>query len=378
MANENKRDYYEVLGVTKDATDADIKRAYRKLAAQYHPDVNHEPDAEQRFKEINEANEVLSDPEKRARYDQFGFAGVDPNFNPNAAGGNPFGDFGGFSGFGDIFGDLFGGGRSTRRGANSPMRGEDIGAQIELDFEEAAFGTEKEISAQRICDCDECKGTGAAPGTKAETCPRCKGSGTVRTQQSFMGMVMQSDSVCPDCRGTGKKIPTPCPRCKGKGKVRRTFKTRVRFPAGIDDGQTLRVRGEGNVGTNGGPAGDLMVTVRVRSHPLFVRRGQDVYCEMPITFAQAALGAEVEVPTLDGKVRYSITEGTQTGTTFRLRGKGIPNVGGKGRGDEYVTVTVETPTRLNREQKDLLGRLGETLTDSNQPARKSFARKAEK
>lgn len=378
MANENKRDYYEVLGVTKDATDADIKRAYRKLAAQYHPDVNHEPDAEQRFKEINEANEILSDPEKRARYDQFGFAGVDPNFNPNAAGGNPFGDFGGFSGFGDIFGDLFGGGRSTRRGANSPMRGEDIGAQIELDFEEAAFGTEKEISAQRICDCDECKGTGAAPGTKAETCPRCKGSGTVRTQQSFMGMVMQSDSVCPDCRGTGKKIPTPCPRCKGKGKVRRTFKTRVRFPAGIDDGQTLRVRGEGNVGTNGGPAGDLMVTVRVRSHPLFVRRGQDVYCEMPITFAQAALGAEVEVPTLDGKVRYSITEGTQTGTTFRLRGKGIPNVGGKGRGDEYVTVTVETPTRLNREQKDLLGRLGETLTDSNQPARKSFARKAEK
>lgn len=378
MANENKRDYYEVLGVTKDATDADIKRAYRKLAAQYHPDVNHEPDAEQRFKEINEANEVLSDPEKRARYDQFGFAGVDPNFNPNAAGGNPFGDFGGFSGFGDIFGDLFGGGRSTRRGANSPMRGEDIGAQIELDFEEAAFGTEKEISAQRICDCDECKGTGAAPGTKAETCPRCKGSGTVRTQQSFMGMVMQSDSVCPDCRGTGKKIPTPCPRCKGKGKVRRTFKTRVRFPAGIDDGQTLRVRGEGNVGTNGGPAGDLMVTVRVRSHPLFVRRGQDVYCEMPITFAQAALGAEVEVPTLDGKVRYSITEGTQTGTTFRLRGKGIPNVGGKGRGDEYVTVTVETPTRLNREQKDLLRRLGETLTDSNQPARKSFARKAEK
>ncbi len=378
MANENKRDYYEVLGVTKDATDADIKRAYRKLAAQYHPDVNHEPDAEQRFKEINEANEILSDPEKRARYDQFGFAGVDPNFNPNAAGGNPFGDFGGFSGFSDIFGDLFGGGRSTRRGANSPMRGEDIGAQIELDFEEAAFGTEKEISAQRICDCDECKGTGAAPGTKAETCPRCKGSGTVRTQQSFMGMVMQSDSVCPDCRGTGKKIPTPCPRCKGKGKVRRTFKTRVRFPAGIDDGQTLRVRGEGNVGTNGGPAGDLMVTVRVRSHPLFVRRGQDVYCEMPITFAQAALGAEVEVPTLDGKVRYSITEGTQTGTTFRLRGKGIPNVGGKGRGDEYVTVTVETPTRLNREQKDLLGRLGETLTDSNQPARKSFARKAEK
>lgn len=377
MANENKRDYYEVLGVSKDASDADIKRAYRKLAAQYHPDVNHEADAEQKFKEINEANEVLSDPDKRSRYDQFGFAGVDPNFNPN--GGNPFGDFGGFSGFGDIFSDLFGGGRSSsRRNPNAPMRGEDISAQIDLDFEEAAFGTEKEISAQRICDCDECGGTGAAPGTKVETCPRCKGTGTVRTQQSFMGMVMQSDSVCPDCRGVGKRIPSPCTRCKGKGKVRRSFKTRVRFPAGIDDGQTLRVRGEGNSGFNGGPAGDLMVTVRVRSHALFVRRGQDVYLQMPIDFVQAALGAELEVPTLDGKVRYKIDEGTQTGTTFRLRGKGIPAVNGKGRGDEYVTVTVETPTKLSREQEKLLKKLGETFADSNHPTRKGFFKKSDK
>lgn len=377
MANENKRDYYEVLGVAKDASDADIKRAYRKLAAKYHPDVNHEADAEQKFKEINEANEVLSDPDKRSRYDQFGFAGVDPNFNPN--GGSPFGDFGGFSGFGDIFSDLFGGGRtSSRRNPNAPMRGEDISAQIDLDFEEAAFGTEKEISAQRICDCDECGGTGAAPGTKVETCPRCKGTGTVRTQQSFMGMVMQSDSVCPDCRGVGKRIPTPCTRCKGKGKVRRSFKTRVRFPAGIDDGQTLRVRGEGNSGFNGGPAGDLMVTVRVRSHALFVRRGQDVYLQMPIDFVQAALGAELEVPTLDGKVRYKIDEGTQTGTTFRLRGKGIPAVNGKGRGDEYVTVTVETPTKLSREQEKLLKKLGETFADSNHPTRKSFFKKSDK
>lgn len=368
MANENKRDYYEVLGVDKNATDADIKRAYRKLAAQYHPDVNHEAGAEARFKEINEANEVLSDPDKRARYDQFGFAGVDPNFNPNA-GGNPFGDFGGF---GDIFGDLFGGGRSTRRNPNAPQRGEDVSARVEVTFEEAAFGVEKEISASRICDCDECGGSGAAAGTSKETCMRCHGTGTVRTQQSFMGMVMQSDSVCPDCRGSGKVIRTPCTRCKGKGKVRRSFKTRVKFPAGIDDGQTLRVRGEGSTGTNGGPSGDLMVTVSVRSHPIFTRQGQSIYCEMPISFTQAACGAEVEVPTLDGKVRYTIAEGTQTGTTFRLKGRGVPYVNGKGRGDQFVTVVVETPTRLSREQKELLRRLEELSVDATQPKRKKF------
>lgn len=374
MANENKRDYYEVLGVQKTATDSEIKRAYRKLAAQYHPDVNHDSGAEARFKEINEANEVLSDPDKRARYDQFGFAGVDPNFNAGAAGGNPFGGFGDFGDLGDIFGSFFGGGatRSTRRSANSPMRGEDIGAQLDLTFEEAAFGTEKEISAARIEDCDECHGTGAAPGTSAETCSRCRGKGTIRTQQNFMGMVMQSDSACPDCRGTGKVIKTPCSRCKGKGKVRRSFKTKVRIPAGIDDGQTLRVRGEGCSGFNGGEKGDLMVTVRVRSHPVFTRQGQNVYCEMPITFTQAACGAELEVPTIDGKVRYSIDEGTQTGTTFRLRGKGIPFVNSKGRGDEFVTVVVETPTRLNREQKELLRKLEDSAADNSHPKRKKF------
>ena len=272
MANENKRDYYEVLGVAKDASETDIKRAYRKLAAQYHPDVNHEPGAEARFKEINEANEVLSDPDKRARYDQFGFAGVDPNFNPNAAGGNPFGGFGDFGDLGDLFGSFFGGStRSSRRSANSPMRGEDVGVRVEITFEEAAFGTEKEVSAARIENCDRCNGTGAAPGTSPETCARCGGRGTIRTQQNFMGMVMQSDSACPDCRGTGKVIRTPCERCKGKGKVRRNFKTRVKFPAGIDDGQTLRVRGEGCTGFNGGPNGDLMVTVSVKSHPVFTR-----------------------------------------------------------------------------------------------------------
>lgn len=369
MANENKRDYYEVLGLKKDATEAEIKRAYRKLAAQYHPDVNHEPDAEVKFKEINEANEVLSDADKRARYDQFGFAGVDPNFSPNA-GGNPFGGFGDFGDLGDLFGSFFGGGRSSnRRNPNAPTRGEDIGQRAELTFEEAAFGTEKEISASRIENCDRCSGSGAEPGTTTETCGRCGGRGSVRTQQNFMGMVMQSDSACPDCQGTGKVIKTPCTRCKGKGKVRRTFKTKVKFPAGIDDGQTLRVRGEGCAGTNGGPSGDLMVTVTVRDHPVFTRQGQSVYCEMPISFTQAALGAEIEVPTLDGRVRYSIAEGTQTGTTFRLRGKGIPYVGSKNRGDQFVTVVVETPTKLSKEQKELLRKLED---ESNQPKRKKF------
>lgn len=372
MANENKRDYYEVLGVQKGASDADIKRAYRKLAAQYHPDVNHEPDAEQKFKEINEANEVLSDPDKRSRYDQFGFAGVDPNFGAGGMGGNPFDGFGDFGDLGDLFGSFFGGGRSfSRRSANSPMRGEDIGQRVELTFEEAAFGTEKEISGNHIETCDRCSGNGAEPGTEAATCMRCNGRGTVRTQQNFMGMVMQSDSACPDCRGTGKVIKTPCTRCRGKGRVRRSFQKRVKFPAGIDDGQTLRVREAGNAGANGGPSGDLMVTVSIRSHPVFTRQGQSVYCEMPISFMQAALGAELEVPTLDGKVRYSISEGTQTGTTFRLRGKGIPYVGTKNRGDQFVTVVVETPTKLNKEQKELLKKL-EAASDGSYPKRRKF------
>ena len=372
MANENKRDYYEVLGVSKDASAADIKRAYRKLAAKYHPDVNHEPGAEAKFKEINEANEVLSDEDKRARYDQFGFAGVDPNFNAGAAGGNPFGGFGDFGDLGDIFGSFFGGSRSSRRNPNAPQRGEDIDVQIDLTFEEAAFGTEKVVSASRIEDCDRCGGTGAAPGSKAETCHRCGGRGTVRTQQNFMGMVMQSDSVCPDCHGTGKVISNPCTRCKGKGKVRRSFKTKVHFPAGIDNGQTLRVSGEGCVGFNGGPKGNLMVTVRVKPHAVFTRQGQNVYCEMPISFTQAALGADLEVPTLDGRVRYHISEGTQTGTVFRLKGKGIPYVNSSTRGDEFVTVVVETPTKLNKEQKDLLKKFEQSAGDSSHPKRKKF------
>mgnify|MGYP002586075930 CR=1 FL=1 len=380
MANENKRDYYEVLGLKKDATDADIKRAYRKLAAQYHPDVNHDPGAEEKFKEINEANEVLSDPDKRARYDQYGFAGVDPNFNPNA-GGSPFGGagFGDFGDLGDIFGSFFGGGgRSTRRSASAPMQGDDIGARVELTFEEAAFGAEKEVTVSRVEDCDQCHGSGAAPGTSAETCPRCKGTGSVRTQQNFMGMTMQSTAACPDCRGTGRIIRTPCSRCKGKGKVRRSHKLMVKFPAGIDDGQTLRVRGEGNTGLNGGPSGDLMVTVSVRSHPLFTRQGQDVYCEMPITFTQAACGAEVEVPTLDGKVRYTIGEGTQTGTSFTVRGAGIVSTRTGRKGDLIFRAIVEVPKNLNEKQKQLLRDFADECGQRNYTKRQSFFRKFKK
>ena len=374
MSDEKKRDYYEVLGVEKSASTDDIKKAYRKKALQYHPDRNPgDKEAEAKFKECNEAYEVLSNDEKRSRYDQYGFAGVDPNFNPNAGFGGGFGGFGdAFSGFGDIFGDLFGGG--SRRSPNGPRQGENVGARLELTFEEAAFGAEKEVPVTRIEACAKCSGTGSAAGSAPETCPTCRGTGSVRTTQNFMGMTMQSTTACPKCGGTGKIIKDPCPTCRGKGKVRRSTKIRVQIPAGVDDGQT--VRGEGCTGSNGGPSGDLLVEVSIRSHPFFQRDGANVLCELPITFTQAALGAELEVPTLDGKVRYTIPEGTQTGTVFRLRGKGIPFVHSKTRGDQLVTVVVETPTKLSREQKELLRRFGESTRDAGvQPKNARFFEK---
>ena len=376
MSDEKYRDYYEVLGVEKSASADDIKKAYRKKALQYHPDRNPgDKEAEAKFKECNEAYEVLSNDEKRSRYDQYGFAGVDPNFNPNAGFGGGFGGFGdAFSGFGDIFGDLFGGG--SRRSPNGPRQGENVGARLELTFEEAAFGAEKEVPVTRIEACAKCSGTGSAAGSAPETCPTCRGTGSVRTTQNFMGMTMQSTTACPKCGGTGKIIKDPCPTCRGKGKVRRSTKIRVQIPAGVDDGQTVRVRGEGCAGSNGGPSGDLLVEVSIRSHPFFQRDGANVLCELPITFTQAALGAELEVPTLDGKVRYTIPEGTQTGTVFRLRGKGIPFVHSKTRGDQLVTVVVETPTKLSREQKELLRRFGESTRDAGvQPKNARFFEK---
>ena len=381
MADEKKRDYYEVLGLEKGASEDEIKRAYRKLAKKYHPDMNpDDKDAEAKFKEVGEAYEVLSDPDKKARYDQFGFAGVDPNFNP----GGGFGGFGGFSGFsgggaydfGSIFNDFFGGGGAssgTRR--NAPQRGDNLVAQTEVTFEEAAFGCEREINVSRIETCTECGGSGAAPGTSVDTCPDCHGTGQKRVNQTFMGMQMQSTTTCTRCGGTGTIIRTPCSKCKGKGKVRHNQKVKVSIPAGIDDGQSVRVRGEGHAGTNGGTAGDLLVAVSVKPHDIFERDGANVMCEIPITFPQAALGCEIEVPTLDGKVRYNIPEGTQTGTTFRLKGKGIPYVGYKNRGDQYVTVTVETPTKLSQEQKNLLHKLAESMGDESQPKRKGFFEK---
>ncbi len=378
MADENKRDYYEVLGLEKGASEDEIKRAYRKLAKKYHPDVNPgDKDAEAKFKEVGEAYEILSDADKKARYDQFGFAGVDPNYNPGYGG---FG--GGFGGagfdFGSIFNDFFGGGASASQRRNAPQRGDNLVCEIEITFEEAAFGCEREVTVGRVEPCAECGGSGAAKGSEPETCPDCHGSGQVRTTQSFMGMQMQSQSTCSRCGGRGKIIRDPCNVCKGKGKVRRNKKINVSIPAGIDHGQSVRVRNEGNAGTNGGPAGDLLVAVEVKPHSIFDRDGANVLCEIPITFPQAALGAEIEVPTLDGKVRYNVPEGTQTGTTFRLKGKGIPYVGYKTRGDQYVTVVIETPTRLTAEQRELLRKFAENDGDEGLPKRKGFFEKLKK
>ena len=376
MADTEKRDYYEVLGVEKNATDDEIKKAYRKAAKANHPDLHPgDKEAEARFKEIGEAYEVLSDADKRARYDQYGFAGVDPNY----AAGSGFGGFGGgFGGFdvdlGSIFNDFFGGGATSGSSRRSgPRKGENVRAAVTLTFEEAAFGCEKEVSASRIEDCTKCSGTGSADGSAPETCSACGGSGYTRTVRQTPFGAMQQQTTCPKCGGTGKTVKNPCPTCRGKGKVRKNKKISVKIPAGVDNGQAVRVAGEGSVGTGGGPKGDLLVEVNVLSHPLFEREGSDVICEMPITFTQAALGGDLEVPTLDGKVRYNIPEGTQTGTTFRLRNKGIPMVGYQNRrGDQYVTVVVETPKNLTHEQKELLKKFGEATGEDSNPKRKSF------
>ena len=371
---ENKRDYYEVLGVSKDASADDIKKAYRKSAMKYHPDRNPgDKEAEEKFKEIGEAYEVLSDPDKKARYDQYGFAGVDPNFGAGAGGygGGGFGGFGDFGDLGDIFGEFFGGGGRSRGSAQSaPRRGENVMTRLELTFEEAAFGCEKEVATPRIENCPNCNGTGSADGV-IETCSQCHGSGQVRTVQNFMGMQMQSTTTCPSCNGRGKIIKTPCNTCKGKGKVRRTNRVKVKIPAGVDAGQSVRVRGEGGVGSNGGTNGDLLVEIYIKRHPIFTRQDTDVLCEVPITFTQAALGATIQVPTLDGKVDYEIPEGTQTGREFILREKGIPEVGNpRRRGNQRFTVVVETPTHMTKEQKELLRQLDGTIEVS--PKRKKF------
>ncbi len=373
-----KRDYYEVLGIQKGASEDEIKKAYKKLARKYHPDMNPgDKEAEEKFKEVNEANEVLSDPEKKARYDQFGFAGVDPNYGAGAGGGGAYGGGFDFGDLGDIFGSFFGGGfgGGQRRNPNAPQRGESIRASVSVSFTEAAFGCEKSVTLERSEQCPTCKGNGCAPGTTPEICPDCHGTGTVQTRRQTPMGVFASNGPCRKCGGTGRLIHQPCPDCRGTGAVRKRKTIKVNIPAGIDHGQTISLRGQGNAGKNGGPAGDLLITVMVQPHELFRRDGVDVFCEAPITFTQAVLGAELEIPTIDGKVKYSIPEGTQTGTVFRLKGKGIPVLNGRGRGDQYVTVTIETPRNLNKEQKEALRKFSETLGESNYEKRKSFFKK---
>lgn len=372
---DQKRDYYEVLGLQKGASEDEIKKAYRKLAKQYHPDVNPgDKQAEERFKEVNEAYEVLSDSQKRQRYDAYGHAGVDPNFGAGQGGWS--GGFGGFDDFdlGSIFESFFGGGTTTSR-RNAPMRGESVRASVILSFEEAAFGCEKEIGVNRVENCPECDGSGAEKGTSADTCHTCHGTGQVRTsRRTPLGMV-STTAVCSTCQGSGKIIKNPCHTCHGAGTVNKHRSIKIKIPAGIDEGQTISLRNEGSAGRNGGPAGDLLVTISVRPHPIFTRDGTTVICEMPITFVQAVLGAELEVPTLDGKVKYTMPEGTQSGSTFRLKGKGIPRINSNVRGDQYVKVYVEIPKNLTEKQKDILRQFGEAVGEQNYEKRKSFFNK---
>ena len=375
----DKRDYYEVLGLQKGATDAEIKKAYRKLAKQYHPDLNpDDPTAADKFKEINEANQVLSDPDKRAKYDQFGHAGVDPSYG----GGSNFGGFnfgGGFDGvdLGDIFADIFGGGfggggRSSN--PNGPRRGADIAVALDISFMEACSGVSHDITINRAEECPDCKGSGAEAGSSVKTCTECNGRGTVTVQQRSMFGVMQSQRPCSKCGGKGKIIEKQCTKCHGKGTVNLKKTVSVKVPAGIDDGLTLNVRGQGNAGTNGGGRGDLKVRISVRPDPVFKREDYNIRIDFPVTYSQAALGAEIEVPTIDGPVSYNVPAGTQPGTVFRLRGKGVQKLQRPegDRGDQYVTISVEVPKNLSKKQKDALEAFEATLDEKNYEKRKSF------
>ena len=367
-----------MLGVSKDASADDLKRAYRKLAKQYHPDMNPgDKTAETKFKEVNEAYEVLNDPAKRQRYDQFGHAGIDPSYG---AGGGGFGGAGGFGGFdvGDIFESFFGGGfggfggSNRTRNPNAPIRGNDINVSIGLSFMEAAKGCKQKIQIQRLEQCETCGGTGAKKGTSPETCSECGGTGQVKVQQRTPIGIIQTTRTCSRCNGKGKVIKEPCSDCRGMGRVRHNRTLEVSVPAGIDDGQTFMLRGQGDQGINGGPAGDVNIMVTLRPDELFERDGFDVWCDIPITFSQAVLGDEITVPTIDGKVKYTVPEGTQSGTVFRLRNKGIQYVNGRGRGDQYVKVNIEVPRNLSSKQKDVLKDFEKLSSDKNYEKRKTF------
>ena len=370
-----KRDYYEVLGLQKGASDEEIKKAFRKMAMKYHPDKNPgDKAAEEKFKEVNEAYSVLSDPDKKNKYDRFGHAGVDPNAG---FGGGGFGGFGagGFEDIFDMFGDMFGGGfggQSQRRN-NGPRKGRDLQKAITITFEEAAFGTKKELQISKFVTCPTCKGEGTKPGTSKKTCPKCNGTGQVsRVQRTAFGQ-FQSVTQCDQCGGTGKINETPCEDCKGTGKVRKNVKISVDIPAGVDNESVIPIRGQGEPGTNGGPNGDLYIVITVKPHRVFARNGSDLYLEIPISFDQAALGADIVVPTLEGKVSYKVPAGTQPGTTFRLKGKGVKNLRNDRMGDLYVKVNLEVPTKLSHKQRKAIEEMGKAVTEDCYQKKASFA-----
>ena len=356
----DKRDYYEVLGVDKSASEDEIKKAYRKKAKQYHPDLNpNNPEAEAKFKEANEAYEVLSDAQKKARYDQFGHAGVDPNYGAGGAGGG----FGGMDfDLGDLFGSFFGGGFGGRQqNPNAPRRGEDVQERVTISFEEAAKGCKRTVETTRIESCSECGGSGAAKGSSPKTCPECGGRGQVQTQQRTPFGVISTSKACPKCGGKGKTVDNPCQKCRGGGRVRRRASVEVNIPAGIDDQQIINVRGEGSKGANGGPAGDLHIVVFVRPHPFFERDGYDVWYNVTVSYAQAVLGATMEIPTLEGKVKWELPAGTQPGEVFMLRGKGIQKLNSREKGNQLLRVIVDVPKKLTDSQKELVRKLAEEL-----------------
>lgn len=373
----DKRDYYEVLGISKNASEDEIKKAYRSLAKKYHPDMNPgDAEAEARFKEVNEAYAVLSDSDKRAKYDRFGHDAFDP-----ASGGGGYGGFGGFGGadfdFGDIFSSFFGGGGgSSRSRANAPQEGDDVGTRVSISFEEAAFGCKKEVSFARIESCPDCGGSGAQGSSDVEKCPECHGLGRVTVRQQTMLGYMQTQRTCQRCAGRGKIIKNPCKNCNGKGRIRINKKLEVNIPSGIDDGQNIILRGQGSAGLNGGPSGNLIIEIRVREDKIFRREGNNIYCEVPISFAEATLGAEIDVPVLGGgSEKFRIPEGTQSGSEFTLRGKGIPDINTKRKGDMIITVAVETPRNLSSKQKELLEAFAESLGENNSTKKQSFFKK---
>jgi molecular chaperone DnaJ len=358
-----KRDYYEVLNVSRDATEEELKKAYRTLAKKYHPDLNPgDEEAEQKFKELNEAYEVLSDPEKRAKYDRFGHAGVE-------------GQTGGFTGFSDIFDDIFdifGGGFSSQARRTGPRKGADIRHNLNLSFEEAVFGVEKEIQIRKVDECSVCSGSGVEPGSSKTICPKCGGTGEVRYAQNTAFGQFVRVATCDECGGTGEIIKDKCTTCGGTGKVKNTKKIKVKVPAGVNTGSIISIRGEGDAGERGGSAGDLYIYINVREHDIFKREGNDIYCDIPISFVQAALGAEIEVPTLEGPIKYDIPEGTQTGTVFKLKNKGVQNVRGYGKGDFYFKVEVEVPRKLTERQKQILMEFAKESGDSYKGGKKGF------